>query len=44
MEKKTQEEREKETRSKVRLSDKGYLKNGGMKEKESVRDRNEEKE
>jgi hypothetical protein len=34
MEKKTEEEREKETRWKVRLSEKGYLKNGGMKEKE----------
>jgi len=34
MDKKTEEEREKETSWKVRLSEKRYLKNGGMKEKE----------
>jgi hypothetical protein len=34
MEKKTEEEREKETRWKVGFSEKRYLKNGEMKEKE----------
>jgi hypothetical protein len=33
MEKKTEEESEKETRWKGRLSEKGYLNNGGMNEK-----------
>ena len=36
MEKKTEEEREKETSLKGRLSDKGYFKNGGMKEKRKL--------
>jgi hypothetical protein len=34
MEKKKEEEREKETSCKIRFSDKGYLKGGEMKEKE----------